>query len=54
MIRGRNVGSPDRHGEVIEVKGESGAPPYLVRFDNGHETIVFPGPDVVIEHVEPV
>jgi hypothetical protein len=51
MIRGRTVGSTDRHGEIIEVRGADGAPPYLVRFDDGHESLVFPGGDCVIEHV---
>ncbi len=49
-IRGKQVESPDRHGEVVEVRGQDGAPPYLVRFDDGHETLVYPGTDTVIEH----
>ncbi len=51
-VYGRNVGIPDRVGEIIEVRGRDGTPPYLVRFEDGHETLVFPGPDAVIE--EPV
>jgi Domain of unknown function (DUF1918). len=49
LIRGRTVEAPDRHGEIVEVRGENGAPPYLVRFDDGHETLVFPGSDVTVE-----
>ena len=26
----------------------SGGPPYIVRFDDGHTGLVFPGPDAVI------
>ena len=37
-------------GEVLEVRGENGAPPYLIRFDDGHESLVFPGTDCVVEH----
>ena len=48
-VYGRNVGIPDRVGEIIEVRGGDGTPPYLVRFEDGHETLVFPGPDAVIE-----
>ncbi len=44
-IHGRQVGDPTREAEVIEVRGEGGGPPYLVRFDDGHEGLVFPGPD---------
>lgn len=52
-IHGASVGQEDRHGEIVEVHGESGGPPYLVRFDDGHTTLVFPGPDAVIEHPQP-
>lgn len=44
------VGARDRVGEIVEVRGHEGAPPYLVRFPDGHETLVFPGPDCVVEH----
>ncbi|HWG02469.1 MAG TPA: DUF1918 domain-containing protein [Trebonia sp.] len=50
-IRGKNVGHPDRHGEIVAVHGDKGEPPYLVRFEDGHELLLFPGPDAVIEHV---
>ncbi|KHL11136.1 uncharacterized protein DUF1918 [Mumia flava] len=49
-IHGGKVGTPDRHGEVVEVHGEDGGPPFLVRFDDGSETLLFPGPDCTIEH----
>ncbi len=49
VIHGKTVESPDRAGEVIEVHGENGGPPYLVRFDDGHETLVYPGADAVIQ-----
>ena len=51
VIRGRTVESKDRHGEIIEVRGADGSPPYLVRFDDGHETVVFPGGDFSVEKV---
>ncbi|MFE6995335.1 DUF1918 domain-containing protein [Microbacterium sp. NPDC057659] len=50
VIHGAKVGDGERHGEVIEVRGDSGGPPYFVRFDDGHESLVFPGPDCEIEH----
>ncbi|WP_308466083.1 DUF1918 domain-containing protein [Rathayibacter soli] len=49
LIRGKTVDNPDRHGEILEVRGEDGTPPYLVRFDDGHETLIYPGPDCVVE-----
>jgi Domain of unknown function (DUF1918) len=44
------VGHPGRAGEIVEVRGAGGEPPYLVRFDDGHTALVFPGPDAIIEH----
>jgi Domain of unknown function (DUF1918) len=51
-VHGRNVGQKDRLGEIIEVRGENGAPPYVVRFPDGHENLLYPGPDCVIEPKE--
>ncbi|MGO2111731.1 MAG: DUF1918 domain-containing protein [Pseudoclavibacter sp.] len=45
VIRGAQVGQGDRPGTVLEVHGSDGAPPYLINFDDGHEELVFPGPD---------
>lgn len=49
-VHGNTVGDPDRIGEIVEVRGSGGAPPYLVRFEDGHTGLVFPGPDAVVEH----
>jgi hypothetical protein len=50
-VRGNIVGQRERAGEIVEVRGAGGEPPYLVRFDDGHTSLVFPGPDAVIEHL---
>lgn len=47
-IHGSTVGHPDKHGEIVEVRGTRGEPPYLVRFADGQTRLVFPGPDAVI------
>jgi hypothetical protein len=52
VIRGKTVESVDRHGEIIEVRGTEGGPPYLVRFDDRHESVVYPGSDFVVAHAE--
>ena len=52
IVHGRIVGQSDRTGEIIDVRGADGAPPYLVRFSDGHESVIFPGPDCVIEHTQ--
>ena len=49
-IHGARVGNSERHGEVLETRGEDGGPPYLVRFDDGGESLIFPGPDCELEH----
>ncbi len=30
-VKGRHQGDEERHGEIIQVDGPDGAPPYLVR-----------------------
>lgn len=49
VIHGRQVGNADRHGEILEVRGADGGPPYLVRFDDGHESLIYPGGDWSLE-----
>ena len=51
VVKGRNVGDPDRTGVIIEVRGESGGPPYLVRWSDGHESSFFPTAGTVAEHI---
>lgn len=49
-VHGHTVGQSDHEGEIVEVRGPGGTPPYIVRFDDGHESLVFPGPDATVEH----
>ena len=48
-VHGRTVGHADHTVEIIEVRGSDGGPPYLIRYADGHEAVVFPGPDAVVE-----
>ncbi|MEP6760464.1 MAG: DUF1918 domain-containing protein [Sporichthyaceae bacterium] len=48
-VHGRNVGIPDQLSVIIEVRGTDGAPPYLIRHPDGHEALVFPGADAMVE-----
>jgi hypothetical protein len=48
-VHGNAVGQPDKMGEIVEIRGTGGGPPYQVRFDDGHTCLVFPGPDAVVE-----
>ncbi len=57
VIHGHRVGEPIRDGEVLEVHGPDGGPPFIVRWsDTGHETLFFPGSDATVEHLthEPI
>lgn len=49
-VHGNTVGRAEHMCEIVEVHGSDGTPPYLVRFEDGHTSLVFPGPDAVVEH----
>jgi hypothetical protein len=43
VVHSTHQGEPERTGEVLEVRGESGGPPYLVKWSpDGHEGLFFP------------
>lgn len=48
-VHGRTVGAGEQLGEIVEVRGENGQPPYLVRFSDGHEGLIFPGSDCEVD-----
>lgn len=50
IIKGHHVGDADRKAVILEVHGGKGAPPYLVRWSDGHESVFFPSSDTVVEH----
>ncbi|MDJ1132267.1 DUF1918 domain-containing protein [Streptomyces iconiensis] len=52
LMHGRVVGQHDRVAEIVEVLGTNGEPPYRVRFDDGHEAVLSPGPDSVVQRPE--
>lgn len=49
LIKAPHVDEPERDGEILEVRGQDGEPPYLVRWNDGHEGLVFPGPDAMVK-----
>jgi hypothetical protein len=49
IVHGRAVGIADQAGEIVEIHGSKGEPPYVVKFADGHSSLVFPGPDAVIQ-----
>lgn len=49
LMHGRVVGEHDRLAEIVEVLGPNGEPPYRVRFEDGREAVMSPGPDSVVQ-----
>ncbi len=50
VVETSTLDMPRRQGEVLEVIGEGDAEHYRVRWQDGHESLYFPGPDA---HVAP-
>ena len=50
VIESNKVDSPRKVGEILEVQGDDGAPPYVVKWADGHEGVMYPGADA---HVVP-
>jgi hypothetical protein len=50
LIESGDPERPPREAEILEVHGEDGSPPYVVRWSDGQEGAVFPGPGA---HIEP-
>lgn len=48
MATSHHVGEPARHGVITAVRGADGAPPYVVRWDDGHEATFFPSSDTTV------
>ena len=49
-VRGVHQGEEDRHGEIMRVDGADGAPPYLIRWRDGRETVFFPAGGSELTH----
>jgi hypothetical protein len=48
VIETTKLDTARRHGDVLEVLGDSDTEHYRVRWADGHESIYFPGPDAQI------
>ena len=49
-VRGNAVATPTGPARSSRSATRVAQPPYLVRFDDGHTCLMFPGPDAVVEH----
>ena len=47
-ITGHSVGDAPKTAVILEILGESGHERFRVRWEDGHESIFFPGEDAVL------
>ena len=51
VVLSRHLAAPARVGEIVEVRGPDGVPPFVVRWEGETDTVVvIPGPDAHVEH----
>ena len=48
VLAAEHVDEPTRDGEVLEVRGADGGPPFVVRWADGHTGLIYPGPGAVL------
>lgn len=48
IIESRTVGAGRKNGEILEVIHGAGGDHYRVRWDDGHESVVYPSSDASI------
>lgn len=48
VVRSHHVGEAERLAEIIDVLGEPSHPRFRVRWEDGHETIIYPGSDATV------
>jgi hypothetical protein len=49
-VKGRRQGDEDRHGKILRIDGMDGAPPYLIQWRDGHQSMFFPTSGTEVEH----
>ena len=50
IVEGIQVGDSRRRGQIVEVQGPNGGPPYLIHWlETGRTTLFIPGADIHIE-----
>ena len=52
VIAGHRVGEGERRGEIVEVKGADGQPPFVVQWQDGHVGVCFPSSDALVERTK--
>ena len=50
VVHSRHVGEHGRHGVITALRRSDGSPPYVVRWEDGHEVVFYPSADCTITH----
>jgi hypothetical protein len=51
VVHSTHQGEPERTGEVLEVRGEAGGPPYLMKWSpDGHTGLFYPAGTCTVVH----
>jgi hypothetical protein len=48
ILAAEHIDEATRDGEILEIRGAEGAPPYMVRWSDGHTGLIYPGPGAVL------
>ena len=48
ILAAKRTDQATRDGEVLEVRGADGGPPYLVKWTDGHTGLLYPGPGAIL------
>lgn len=49
VIAGHQLGQPERDAEILEARGAEGGPPFLVRWEDGRVSLLYPGSDAAVD-----
>lgn len=51
VVDSPTTSGPKRRGEILEVHRDRGPERYVVRWDDGHESVILPGRDAHVVHL---
>ena len=51
VVEGHHQGEAQRDGKILEVHGDDGGPPFVVRWEDGTTTTLYPSSDVKVQHL---
>jgi hypothetical protein len=51
VVDSAHTGESRREGQILEIREQGGVQHFRVRWDDGHETIFYPGSDAHVVHL---